>query len=248
MVPRVYIAAPYPLKDNAAQLRALLKQHGIDCTSRWIDGPYALPDDVNANDDLQDVLNAHAVVAINPTEFHNVGTGGRHIEVGYALAHAIPVFILGGQSNVFHALCMHVEHEAVLISALHASPSAFSYHHHMQALRAMFARVHRANRKWWIDIETGQPKERNFGELLMLVTSELSEALEGDRKSLSDDKLPQYEMRTVEIADALIRLFDIAGSGRYGDVAAAFDDKMAYNAVRVDHSHEHRLSQHGKKY
>jgi nucleoside 2-deoxyribosyltransferase len=247
MVPRVYIAAPFQMRAEAIELMHLLRQHEIDCTSRWL----MQETDVSvewANNDLQDVLNAHAVVAINPIGYHNAGTGGRHVEVGYALAHAIPVFVLGGKSNVFHELCMHVDHESVLISALHASPATFSYHHHTQAMRAMFARVHRANRKWWIDLETGQPKERNFGELLMLVVSELAEAMEGDRKSLPDDKLPQYEMRTVEIADALIRLFDMAGSGRYGEVADAFDDKMAYNACRIDHTAEHRLSQHGKKY
>jgi len=45
----------------------------------------------------------------------------------------------------------------------------------------------------------------------MLTTSELAEALEGDRKNLMDDKLPQYKMFDVEIVDTFIRLFDIAG-------------------------------------
>lgn len=248
MIARVYIAAPYPMKAEAAQLRALFRKNEIDCTSRWIDGPYPLPDQQNANDDLQDVLNAHCVVLMNPQSYHNAGTGGRHLEVGYALAHAIPVFVLGGSSNVFHSLCMHIDDEATLIAAIHASPATYSYHHHVMALRALFARVHRANKKWWVDINTGEPIARNFGELMMLTTSELAEAMEGDRKNLKDDKLPHYDMKTVEIADALIRLFDIAGSGTCGDVAAAFDEKMAYNAVRIDHSHEHRLTQHGKKY
>ena len=29
-------------------------------------------------------------------------TGGRHVEVGIALAHRIPVFIIGPRENVFH--------------------------------------------------------------------------------------------------------------------------------------------------
>jgi hypothetical protein len=27
--------------------------------------------------------------------------------------------------------------------------------------------VHAANRKWWVDLKTGLPKDRNVGELLM---------------------------------------------------------------------------------
>jgi hypothetical protein len=89
--------------------------------------------------DLQDVLNAHAVVAINPEEYRNSGTGGRHVELGYAIAHSIPVFILGCRSHVFHDMCDLIDNETVLIAALHASPASFSYRHHVQSLRAMFA-------------------------------------------------------------------------------------------------------------
>jgi hypothetical protein len=50
--------------------------------------------------------------------------------------------------------------------------------------------IHDLNAKWWIDLETGLRLERNVGELLMLTVSELSEAMEGHRKNLMDDKLP----------------------------------------------------------
>lgn len=79
------------------------------------------------------------------------------------------------------------------------------------------ARVHIANAKWWINIHTGAPLERNVGELLMLVVSELAEALEGHRKNLMDDKLPHRPMVEVELADTLIRLLDIAG-GMHVDI------------------------------
>jgi len=107
--------------------------------------------------------------------------------------------------------------------------------------------VHQANQKWWIDLKTGEPIVRNTGELLMLVVSELSEALEGDRKSLMDDKLPQHKMFDVEIVDALIRLFDIAGA-RIPNLEQIYLDKMEYNRTRFDHSVEGRLQQEGKKY
>lgn len=42
---------------------------------------------------------------------------------------------------------------------------------------------HTANAKWWQDANTGEPIKRNKGELLALVHSEISECLEGERKS-----------------------------------------------------------------
>jgi hypothetical protein len=44
-----------------------------------------------------------------------------------------------------------------------------------------------------------------------LVVSEYSEALEGYRKSLMDDKLPQYPGLAVELIDAVIRTIDVIG-------------------------------------
>lgn len=65
---------------------------------------------------------------------------------------------------------------------------------------------------WYRDPETGAPKERNFGEVLALMHSELSEALEADRKGLKDDKLPHRDGREVEFADCMIRIFDTAAA------------------------------------
>ena len=45
----------------------------------------------------------------------------------------------------------------------------------------------------------------------MLVVSEISEAMEGERKDLMDDHLTHRKMGEVEMADAAIRLFDYAG-------------------------------------
>jgi len=70
---------------------------------------------------------------------------------------------------------------------------------------------HAKNLKWWTDINTGQPLQRNKGELLMLVITEFAEAVEGIRKNLMDDHLPHRKMEEVEMADAVIRLLDYAG-------------------------------------
>lgn len=77
-------------------------------------------------------------------------------------------------------------------------------------LNALAKRVHKANEKWWQDVDTGQPLTRNRFELIALAISEVSECLEGERKVLMDDKLPQRKMAEVEMADAYIRLLDYA--------------------------------------
>ena len=104
-------------------------------------------------------------------------------------------------------------------------------------------------------------KPKNLGELLMLVVSELSEALEADRNgkwcSLTEaekELIPEeadrgwlkdwfeYNLRgkvEEELADAIIRICDIAGI--YGiDLEWHVRAKMAYN--------ETRPYLHGKKY
>lgn len=75
--------------------------------------------------------------------------------------------------------------------------------------------VHENNKKWWIDIYTGAPLERNKFEMLMLVITELAEAAEGERKNLMDDHLPTRKMAEVELADAFIRMLDFAGGFNY---------------------------------
>ena len=106
---------------------------------------------------------------------------------------------------------------------------------------------HSANTKWWTNIETGERISRNKGELLMLVVSEIAEAMEGARKDLMDDHLPHRKMEEVELADAVIRILDYAGAYNF-DIQGALDEKMAYNKTRLDHSHQARLLPNGKKF
>lgn len=116
-----------------------------------------------------------------------------------------------------------------------------------KAINAMAADIHRWNEKWWRDLETGQPIERNRGEQLMLVVSEIAEAMEGERKDLMDDKLPHRPMAEVELADAVIRICDYAAGHGY-DLGGAIVEKCRYNRTRHDHSEEGRKAAGGKKW
>jgi hypothetical protein len=71
--------------------------------------------------------------------------------------------------------------------------------------------IHADNHMWWKDPKTGQPIERDRDQLLILINSELIEAMEGERKSLMDDHIPHRRMAEVEMADTLIRIMDFCG-------------------------------------
>ena len=117
----------------------------------------------------------------------------------------------------------------------------------MTTLNQLAKDCHEANQHWWHHPETGERLNRNKGELLMLIVSEVAEAMEGERKGLMDDHLPHRRMAEVELADVLIRLFDYAGTYGY-DLDGAVAEKRAYNAQRADHKAEARLAPGGKSF
>lgn len=89
--------------------------------------------------------------------------------------------------------------------------------------------------------------EREVGTELMLVVTELAEAMEGDRKDKMDDKLPHRPMMEVELADAVIRICTMSACRGY-DLVGALVEKLEYNSVRPDHAATARTDGTGPSY
>ena len=125
----------------------------------------------------------------------------------------------------------------------------------MSDINATAREIHEwaVSKGWWDDRikpdyngETGEdiePPTNQTLAMLMLVNTELAEAAEAVRKhdvnaTWVDEETNSPEGFPVEIADAVIRLFDLAHG--YGiDLAEEIEHKMAYN--------QKRPYRHGKK-
>lgn len=95
-------------------------------------------------------------------------------------------------------------------------------------LRSLAAVIYQnaKNKGWW-------DENRNDGEMIALMHSELSEALEGLRANdPPSDKITQFTSVEEELADCIIRILDFAHARNKRVVEAIFA-KMQYNSLRA---------------
>jgi hypothetical protein len=110
---KVYVAARYEDRDDALSVKKFLNEHGFAVTSTWL-----LPSDAdNPMEKIKktpglceqlsetaehDITLSDALVVLSPEKAHRSGTGGRHTEVGIAIALNKGIVLYGSPENVFH--------------------------------------------------------------------------------------------------------------------------------------------------
>lgn len=138
----VYVAAPYPAREYVESLFPVLAEAGHECTSNWALGSREIhagtvgastatePEDAlrHAVGDLFDVGRSRAFVILTAgfciaeagVEDRWLHTGGRQVELGYALANRLQqTIVVGEPENIFQrTLCVVVPDMSSAISAL----------------------------------------------------------------------------------------------------------------------------------
>lgn len=105
----VYIAAPFQLRATAQLVRSGALSLGLISTARWLDVDLENWNDEWARKDLDDLDRAQILLLVNPADWATEGTGGRHVELGYAIARRKTIVLLGARTNIFHHLsAIHV--------------------------------------------------------------------------------------------------------------------------------------------
>jgi len=120
--------------------------------------------------------------------------------------------------------------------------------HRALALEGLTTMIHESCRRagWYTDLKTGEPITRNVGEMIALIHTEISEAMEGYRRGSADEHLMHRMAIEVELADAIHRICDLAGYLGL-DIGGALAEKFLYNRMRSDHTREARSAEGGKK-
>lgn len=113
---KIYLASRYSRFQEMQQYRDALVAAGHYVTSRWIEGNHQIDDaglSVEAKEaerirfaleDRQDLLAADCTVSFTEPPRSTNSRGGRHVELGMALAAGKRCIVVGHRENVFHCL------------------------------------------------------------------------------------------------------------------------------------------------
>lgn len=109
---KVYLASRYDRKSELCAYATLARFHGIEVTSRWLDGEENKDPASRqryAYHDLDDIANSDVVVHFTESRETPSRRGGRHVESGYALGLGKLLAVVGERENIFYE--MHQVHQ-----------------------------------------------------------------------------------------------------------------------------------------
>jgi nucleoside 2-deoxyribosyltransferase len=110
---RVYLAGRYARRSELRTVAEELRDHGYEVTSRWLFEDASIPEGVLAPQgralevaemDFEDVRCSDMCIAFTEHRDSPQGKGGRHTELGVALALDQDVILIGPREHVFHCI------------------------------------------------------------------------------------------------------------------------------------------------
>jgi nucleoside 2-deoxyribosyltransferase len=109
----VFLSARYSRAEELREYRSQLRAREVEVTSTWLEGPRDLSDAARpriAQVCFDDIDRAQVVIAF-AEESRTPSRGGRHVELGYALARGKRVLLVGPREHVFahHPAVEHLE-------------------------------------------------------------------------------------------------------------------------------------------
>ena len=110
---KIYIASRWDDREDALLIKKFIEDKGLVCTSTWLtphdeQGMDALKNAAiekprqRAVKDFEDIDDADVYLVYSPKKSHRNGTGGKHVELGWALAHGKRCVLIGERENIFH--------------------------------------------------------------------------------------------------------------------------------------------------
>lgn len=119
---KIYLSASYSRRQEMCEYAEQIEKMDHDVISSWLwnaeeqpelakqveNAKYSISVDAGhwfAQKDIADLEDADLFIFFSePTKKNGRGRGGRHVELGYALAMGIPIYLIGPLENVFHCL------------------------------------------------------------------------------------------------------------------------------------------------
>lgn len=111
---RVYIASRYSRRDEMRNVAEQLSERGFIVSSTWLQEDYPLNMNLDgltpeqhaeiATQDYDDIVGSDIMVFFAEDQNNQPPRGGRHVEVGIALALGVRIYIIGERENIFHYL------------------------------------------------------------------------------------------------------------------------------------------------
>lgn len=126
---KIYLAARYSRRLELCGYRDRLRELGDSVTSRWLNGDHQISDDGRpigeegealvegddgsqceraaqlrrqfAREDMEDVLDCDVLVAFTEPPRSSASRGGRHVELGLAIAGRKQIVVVGHRENIF---------------------------------------------------------------------------------------------------------------------------------------------------